>query len=237
MEMNKLLPHLIRLKGQANVTVEGTSMEPYLFAGDVVTVEADDDYITGDILVFYYKEEKLLIHRLLDEVGGRYFCKGDNALRVEDVTGDQIVGKVTLVNGEPPESWFYWKIDLSRRVGKEFHRCRYDAAATKESKIYRLYQSLVLKRKDLAIMYQKNNDFTYIFTDETSLAIFDPESGDTHLLDEVGISILNNLNDPIGLEELLENLCKEYAATPEEIRGDVEEFLAEMVHKGIVELV
>lgn len=237
MEMNKLLPHLLRLQGVANLTVEGTSMEPYLFAGDVVTVEADDDYITGDILVFYYKEEKLLIHRLLDEVSGRYFCKGDNALRVEDVMWDQIVGKVTLVNGVPPENWLYWKINLSQRVGKEFRRCRYDAVATKESKIYQLYQSLVLKRKEITTMYQKNNDLTYIFTDETSLAIFDPKSGDTHLLDEVGISILNHLNEAMELEKLLENLCQEYAATPDEIRGDVEEFLAEMVQKEVVVLV
>ncbi|MBQ4322427.1 MAG: HPr-rel-A system PqqD family peptide chaperone, partial [Clostridia bacterium] len=67
--------------------------------------------------------------------------------------------------------------------------------------------------------------------------VFDPKSGDTHLLDEVGISILDNLNEPISLESLLERLCEEYDATPEEIRSDVEEFLAEMIQKAVVILV
>lgn len=236
MDVRKLLPHLIRLKGEETITVEGVSMLPTLVADDVVTVRAGE-YTPGDILVFYYKGDSLLIHRFLYQKNGRYFCKGDNALRVEDITGDQIVGKAVSVNGRPTDPWPAWKIELSLAVGKEFRRCRYDAGLTKESKTYQLYQSLVLKRKEEIIMYQKNNAMTYIFTDETSLAIFDPESGDTHLLDETGISILECLNEPVTLDFILERLCEEYDATPDEIRGDVEEFLAEMVQKGVVALV
>lgn len=236
MDVRKLLPHLIRLKGQADLSVEGVSMNPTLFAGDIVSVR-EGEYTPGDILVFYYKEDSLLIHRLLYIKEDRYFCKGDNALRVEDVTMDRIVGKAISVNGRPVELWPAWKISLSREVGKEFRRCKYDAELTKKSEIYRTYQSLVLKRKEGKTMYMKNKDLTYIFTDETSLAVFDPKSGDTHLLDEVGISILDNLNEPISLESLLERLCEEYDATPEEIRSDVEEFLAEMIQKAVVILV
>lgn len=146
MDIHNLLPHLIRLKGQANITVTGVSMEPTLFAGDVVTV-CLGEYRPGDILVFYYKEDKLLIHRLLDIKEDRYFCKGDNAFRVEDFTQEQLVGKVVLVNGQPLEPWPDWEIALSRAVGKEFRRCCYDAVLTKESKIYQLYQSFVLKKR------------------------------------------------------------------------------------------
>ncbi len=236
MDINNLLPHLIRLKGQANITVEGFSMEPTLFAGDVVTV-CLGEYRPGDILVFYYKEGSLLIHRLLYIKNDRYFCKGDNAFRVEDFTQEQLVGKVALVNGRPSELWPDWKTALSATVGKEFRRCHYEENLIKESKIYQLYQALVLKRKEVTIMYVKNKAFTFILTDETSMVVFDPKTGNTHLLDEVGISILDCLNEPITIELLLETLCKEYAATPEEICGDVEEFLADMVQKEVVVLV
>lgn len=236
MDVRNLLPHLIRLKGKVNLTVEGVSMNPTLFAGDIVTVRAGE-YDPGDILVYYYKEGSLLIHRLLYIQNGRYFCKGDNAFRIEDVTIDQIMGKAVFVNDCPIELWPSWKISLSRAVGKEFHRCGYETNLTKKSKVYQLYQSLVLKQKEGNTMYLKNKELTYIFTDESSLAIFNPESGDTHLLDDIGISILNCLNEPVALKPLLERLCKEYNATPEEICPDVEEFLSEMVQKEVVLLV
>ncbi len=208
-------------------------MNPTLAAGDVVTV-CTGTYLPGDILVFFYKEGFLLIHRLLYIKNGRYFCKGDNALRVEDLTEDKIVGKAVAVNGFPLSPWPKWKIELSRKVGKELHRCSYDPNRTKQSKIYQIYQLLVLKRKEEPIMYQKNKDLTYILTDETSLAIFNPESGETHLLDDIGIAILDRLNEPIALDTLLESLCKEFDAEPTQIHDDVEAFLAEMIQKKVV---
>ena len=45
--------------------------------------------------------------------------------------------------------------------------------------------------------YQKNKEMDYIFSDETSLAVFDSESGDTHFFDETGIDICPGLPDVI----------------------------------------
>ena len=49
----------------ADITVTGISMEPTLHAADVVTVRRAEAYEAGDILVFLYKNNELLIHRLL----------------------------------------------------------------------------------------------------------------------------------------------------------------------------
>ena len=82
--------------------------------------------------------------------------------------------------------------------------------------------------------YQKNKAMEYISADETSLAVFDPTSGDTHIFDETGVDILNCLDEPITLENLLEKLCEVYDVTPSDIRSDVEEFLAECIAKKVV---
>ena len=65
------------------LTVEGTSMLPILHPGDIVNVCVKENYSVGDILVFFYKEDALLVHRLLKVENGRYFCKGDHAFRLD----------------------------------------------------------------------------------------------------------------------------------------------------------
>ena len=84
--------------------------------------------------------------------------------------------------------------------------------------------------------YQKNPNMDYIPTDETSLAVFDPESGDTHFFDETAIDILNCLDEPCDLPTLLNRLCEIYDATPDNIREDVQAFLVECVSKKVVEV-
>ena len=93
-----------------------------------------------------------------------------------------------------------------------------------------------MKDEEKTMLYQKNNQMDYIQSDETSLAVFDPETGNTHFFDETGIDILNCLEEPCDLDTLLERLCNIYNASPEEIKADVEEFLAMTVSKGVVAL-
>lgn len=84
--------------------------------------------------------------------------------------------------------------------------------------------------------YKTNEAMDYIQTDETSLAVFDPETGDTHFFDETGIDILNLLKEPCDLEQLLSSLSELYNVTPDEIQADVEEFLADTTEKKVVEV-
>jgi len=96
-----------------DITVTGVSMEPALRAGDIVTIRCGETYEVGDILVFLYKNNELLVHRLLRIKDQRYFCKGDNAFRLEDVSYEQIFGKVIKVNGEDVPSPSSQQIELS----------------------------------------------------------------------------------------------------------------------------
>lgn len=217
-----------------NITVTGVSMEPFLYAGDVVTLRRADSYEVGDILVFLYKHNELLIHRLLQVKNGRYYCKGDNALRLEDVTQEQIAGKVVLKNGEEIAPLSHTALTLSYLVNRTFRKSGYRADETRKSGIYRFYQQYIKKVEDLTMTYQKNETMDYIPADETSLAVFDPESGDTHFFDETGIDILNCLSTPCTMDELLDKLCEIYDASPADIRADVQEFLAECVAKKVV---
>ncbi len=220
-----------------DITVEGVSMQPTLTAGDVVTLVSREEYEIGDILVFTYKEERLLIHRLLDKKEGRYFCKGDNAFRTEDITREQIAGKVTALNGRPLPPCPPRLATLSYLVGRAFFRCRYDVEKTRRTAIYQLYQKTIINKGDDIMIYQKNEAMDYIQTDDTSLAVYDPESGDTHFFDGTGIDILNILAEPCDMDGLLSKLCQIYDAAPEDIREDVEEFLQETVSKKVVKII
>ena len=84
------------------------------------------------------------------------------------------------------------------------------------------------------MIYTKNKDMDYIPTDDTTVAIFDPDSGDTLFLDETATDILNALEDPCDLETLLVRLCEIYYALPDDIRGDVKEFLADLIEKKVI---
>ena len=218
----------------ANITVTGVSMEPSLRAGDLVTVRRAEAYEVGDILVFIYKNNELLIHRLLRIENQRYFCKGDNAFRLEDIEYEHIFGKVVKVNGEDVIPITKQQIELSYMVNRSFRQNGYQTEATQKTGIYRFYRKYINNEEDLTMTYQKNKAMDYISADETSLAVFDPTSGDTHIFDETGVDILNCLDEPITLESLLEKLCEVYDVTPSDIRSDVEEFLSECIAKKVV---
>lgn len=237
----RLLPSLLRAKGHAELTVTGFSMKPTLYEGDHILIQTSKTYIPGDLLVYNYKNEGLLVHRLLcvkyissSPPTQRFFCKGDNAFRLEDISQDEIIGKVTSVNGRELPLCPVWKINLSYAVHRQFVQCRYDTALTVQTAIYKLYETLILRKGDTNMTYQKNIQMDFIPADQTSLAVFDPESGTTWFFDETGIDILNVLETPCDIDTLLDKLCLIYDAKPEEIRGDVEEFLADTVQKKVV---
>ena len=234
--MHKILFASLRSGHEMTVTVTGVSMNPSMHEGDLVTVCHTDSYCVGDILVFLYKGE-LLVHRLLKIENGRFFCKGDNAFRLEDLTDEDIGGKVVLHNGKPLASFPATHIALSYLVNRTFRKCGYNLEKTKQSGIYRFYHQTIWKVEDSTMKYKKNETMDYIPADETSLAVFDPESGDTHFFDETAIDILNSLDDPCDLDILLNRLCEIYDATPDDIREDVQAFLVECISKKVIEVI
>lgn len=232
--IQKLLHAQITAKGQVEISVSGISMQPALFNSDKITVVKCIDYSVGDILVFSYKSGELLVHRLLKK-DDEYFCKGDNSFRLENITIDQIIGKVISVNSFGIVPCPQRLILLSYLVNRAFFRCRYNIEVTKQSDIYRLYEKVILRKEDIPVIYKKNENMDYIQSDETALAVFDPESGDTHFFDETGIDILYLLSEPRDLDSLLLKLSEIYSVVPIDIREDVMEFLDDVVSKNIVE--
>lgn len=234
--LQKLLFANLRTGRNMTISVTGVSMNPTMWEGDTVTVRASTDYTVGDVLVFLYKGE-LLIHRLLKIENGRYFCKGDNAFRLEDMTLEAIAGKVILHNGKPLAPLPHALITLSYLVNRAFRRCAYNVEATKQSGVYRFYHQTLWKVEDKTMMYRKNESMDYIPSDETSLAVFDPATGDTHFFDETAIDILNALEPPCDMETLLARLVEIYDVTPDDIREDVQAFLVECISKKVIEVV
>jgi PqqD family protein of HPr-rel-A system len=235
--IRKILKVQIAAKKQIELSITGVSMNPILFEGDNVIVQRCDDYNIGDILVFTYKTGELLIHRLLLKRADKYFCKGDNAFRLEDIEEEQIIGKVVSVNGRELVPYPRQLTELSYRINRTFFRCRYDAEKTKQTDIFKLYEKTILKKEERIMIYRKNEEMDYIQSSETSLAVYDPKSGDTHFFDETGIDILNILSEPRDIDVLIKKLCEMYSASPDDIRDDVEEFLDEVVKKKVVEII
>lgn len=143
-----------KLKRSTKITVTGISMEPTLKEGDIITVAPQDSYCVGDILVFFYKQGELLVHRLLEIKDDTYYCKGDNAFRLEDIKDCQIMGKVIeAARGKIPlELEISNRVaELSLEVNREFIRRRYDVDSTKDTIIYGLYKAEITGDRDYAV--------------------------------------------------------------------------------------
>ena len=131
------------------VFVSGTSMYPSLLPADSVIVARRETYPLGSLLVFSYKSEGYLVHRLLRVSNGRYYCKGDNSLRLENVGEEQLVGRVIFIKRRertfaPPEVDNKF-IEMSLKISKEFRLTGYNHKKIMESDIYIEFKKLYLE--------------------------------------------------------------------------------------------
>lgn len=134
---------LLRAKCQKpfKLTVEGISMLPILHPGDSITICSKDKYLVGDIVVFFYKNDEPLVHRILEINRGRYFCKGDNSFRIENVDRSALVGAVFL-DADPNNTPEF--IAASYAVNRIFRRCGYDVDKVKTISEYIEYKEKYL---------------------------------------------------------------------------------------------
>ena len=148
--INEILSCQIKLKNAIKVTVSGVSMYPLLIDGDIITIEKTDEYAIGDIVVFIYKYDELVVHRLLKIKDGTYFCKGDNSFRLEDLKKEQIIGKVILKNDRKLPNYNQEFVDLSLKIGEIFRACKYDYSITKQSDTYLTYKRIYLDENNVS---------------------------------------------------------------------------------------
>ena len=231
----KILLMQLNSVGQASLTVSGNSMIPVLNNGDVVTLRQESQYIVGDILIYLYKDRKLLIHRLLWIYNDRYYCKGDNSLRLEDIDASKIIGKVVLVNGRELPIQNPYHTELSYKVNRLFvKKYRYNSSRLFNDSIYKHYKNIVINKGASFMLYQTNPNLEYIQTDERSKVAFDPDNKTTFFLDEVSQDILEVMKNPKTIENIVEELIKIYDAPKEEISNDIEVFLTDAITKNLV---
>ncbi|MBQ7153750.1 MAG: S24/S26 family peptidase [Clostridia bacterium] len=95
-----LLKKIIEKKGSITIQVSGNSMWPYIENGDYVELELRD-YHEGDVLLFKYYTEELLVHRLIRIDGDSLLLRGDNAFRIEHITSKEVVGVIVNVIRHP----------------------------------------------------------------------------------------------------------------------------------------
>ena len=137
---NALLRLMIKKNMEINISVSGISMEPTLFEGDIIHI-VSGMYKVGDILVYIYKNNELLVHRYVGMMEEQLLCKGDNSFRIEDIEECAVLGKVDSVehNGEIyrlppfPESL----AEMSKEIGKLFKKNKYNVFVTQNELLYK----------------------------------------------------------------------------------------------------
>lgn len=86
------------LFGYGTSTVGSDSMEPELYRGDFIIIEATDDYQEGDIVVFI-KDDLLIVHQIISVVEDGVITKGINA------SGDDGTIPLSSIYGEVISVW------------------------------------------------------------------------------------------------------------------------------------
>lgn len=131
-----------KFKKQFEIRVAGESMNPILHDGDIITVCRKDNYQLGDILVFIYKNNEVLVHRLLKVHHNQFYCKGDNSFRLENFDEEKVIGSVVLDFDRNNNPEF---IRDSLLISKLFRHSKYNTEIIKSLPEYLEYRKKYLE--------------------------------------------------------------------------------------------
>lgn len=82
---------------RVKITLVGTSMQPTLCEGDILTLAPLDGHpAVGDVVLFRYQGQHLL-HRIISVADGTYTTQGDNCVSTESCRRDAIVARLVAV--------------------------------------------------------------------------------------------------------------------------------------------
>ena len=82
---------------RVKITLVGTSMQPTLCEGDILTLAPVDGHpAVGDVVLFRYQGQHLL-HRIISVADGIYTTQGDNCASTESCRRDAIVARLVAV--------------------------------------------------------------------------------------------------------------------------------------------
>ena len=63
--------------------------------------------------------------------------------------------------------------------------------------------------------------------------LFDPDTGDAFGLNPIGVYIWKRLDGNHSAEDILQDLREGYEDVPEEVEGDLQEFIDHLVQRGL----
>lgn len=138
------------------IFVSGNSMEPMIRDGDTIVVAFVPNYVVGDVVVFVY-DFNVLVHRILKMENGSIYCKGDNSFRLEQISFDEIMGKVIKVNGVEINALPRKLLHLSFSIGKIFEKNK-SVELTKSKLKYKKYKKLITHLFEDNISKEENED-------------------------------------------------------------------------------
>lgn len=76
------------------IKLHGVSMQPVLWDGELIRIQPQKRLNKGDIALFTYHNEGEIVHRIISITESAFYCKGDNAFRIEEVPPSCMIGKV-----------------------------------------------------------------------------------------------------------------------------------------------
>ena len=90
--------------------VRGTSMRPLFKNGDVVTLEKfDGSPKVGDVLFYRRLDLSFVLHRVRKIKNGKLYIVGDHQTPLEEVSYDQVIGKVINYKKINKDKIYYMK--------------------------------------------------------------------------------------------------------------------------------
>ena len=81
---------------------------------------------------------------------------------------------------------------------------------------------------------KKNSDFEYISVDDENMAVFDPATGDTILIEGAGVDILALLENSDDTDDIFSQLTVMYDAQAKDIQNEVSAFLNELLDMKVL---
>lgn len=119
-----LVEERIHAGERVTIMLVGTSMQPTLCQGDLLTLAPSSSFEKGDVALFRYHGRHIL-HRVVDIDGDRYTMRGDNCLSCEIVDRKDIVAK--LVDVKKKNLLRHWAVRWLGHKGRKQLRWWYFA--------------------------------------------------------------------------------------------------------------
>ena len=129
LKLTKTLTQIRLRETNGVLDINGVSMEPLIYEGDLLCIETRPEYFIGDIVVVVDMQCRILVHRIVRFTDDMIITKGDNTVAIEESLKTNCLG---IVKGIHPKSntditiYPYRKrldkliIKLSLRMNKKF---------------------------------------------------------------------------------------------------------------------